>query len=134
MPALRRERLSAGACGSQTRLHQAPTDHVEPNARARIMTEVINIKTTRLKMGQYVYIGRPMIWGNPFSHLPSMLARFKVTNRAEAIIKHEQWIREQPNLLLRLPELVGKKLGCHCRPLACHGDTLVKLIYERELA
>jgi len=98
------------------------------------MTEVINIKKTRLVPGQYVYIGRPSPWGNPYSHLPSMLARFRASSRSDAIMKYEAWIREQPGLLNRLPELVGKRLGCHCKPLACHGDVLIRLIYERGLA
>jgi predicted RNA methylase len=29
-----------------------------------------------------------------------------------------------------LPELVGKRLGCHCKPLPCHGDVLIKLLEE----
>jgi hypothetical protein len=28
----------------------------------------------------------------------------------------------------RLHELKGKKLGCWCKPQACHGDILTKLI------
>jgi len=79
-----------------------------------------------------VYIGRSKnskdIWGNPFSHLPNTLAKFKVNTREEAIEKYEEWILEQPELLKRLPELKGKTLGCWCYPKSCHGDILIKLI------
>ena len=30
----------------------------------------------------------------------------------------------------RLPELKGKSLGCWCKPEACHGDVLVRLLAE----
>lgn len=33
-------------------------------------------------------------------------------------------------LMRALPELAGKKLGCWCKPLACHGDVLVELLRE----
>jgi len=29
-----------------------------------------------------------------------------------------------------LPELIGKRLGCYCKPLLCHGDVLAKLLQE----
>jgi hypothetical protein len=33
-----------------------------------------------------------------------------------------------PELVAALPELVGKFLVCHCTPLPCHGDVLVRLL------
>lgn len=77
-----------------------------------------------------VYIGRPSKWGNPFSHKEGTAARFKVNSRAEAIERYEQWIRSQPGLMADLHELQGKVLGCWCKPKACHGDVLVKLLDE----
>lgn len=74
-----------------------------------------------------VYIGRPSIWGNPFSHKPGTLAQFRVKDRAEAIAAYERWIQTQPDLLARLPELRGKVLGCWCAPMPCHGDVLVRM-------
>lgn len=67
-----------------------------------------------------VYIGRPSKWGNPF-----YVGRDG--SRAEVIRKYEEWILQQPELLSSLSELKGKRLGCHCKPLACHGDVLAKL-------
>jgi hypothetical protein len=70
-----------------------------------------------------VRIDRRTKWGNPF-----FIGRDG--NRAEVIAKYETYIRQRPDLLEALPELIGKRLGCHCKPLACHGDVLVKLIAE----
>ena len=72
-----------------------------------------------------VYIGRPSRWGNPFSI-------GKDGTRSQVIEKYEEWVRDQPELLARLPELKGKRLGCWCKPDACHGDILVKLLKEQE--
>jgi hypothetical protein len=78
-----------------------------------------------------VYIGRPSKWGNPFSHKPGTLAKFRVSTRKEAITKYREWILTQPQLLAELHELKGKTLGCWCKPKACHGDVLLELIDER---
>lgn len=70
-----------------------------------------------------IYIGRPSKWGNPFKLGPH-------ESREDTIARYEKWIRTQPHILARLSELKGKRLACWCRPLACHGDVLVKLIKE----
>jgi predicted RNA-binding Zn-ribbon protein involved in translation (DUF1610 family) len=67
-----------------------------------------------------VYIGRPSPWGNPF-----IMGRDGT--RAEVIAKYRAWIAEQPDLLMRLHELIGKDLVCWCAPLPCHGDVLAEL-------
>ena len=84
------------------------------------MTRVVNIRATKCD----VYIGRPSAWGNPFEIGPS-------GTREEVIRKYEAWIRAQPLLMARLGELEGKRLGCYCYPLPCHGDVLVKLLREK---
>lgn len=68
-----------------------------------------------------VYIGRPSKWGNPF-HIGA-----KHGDRAAVIAKYAAWIQTQPHLLAALGELRGKRLGCYCAPLACHGDVLARL-------
>lgn len=78
-----------------------------------------------------VYIGRPSKWGNPFSHKKGTAAKFVVVTRAEAIRRYEEWIRRKPELMASLEELDGRVLGCWCKPAACHGDVLVKLIREK---
>lgn len=71
-----------------------------------------------------VYIGRPGKWGNPF-------IIGKDGNRWEVIEKYRRWIQTQPLLLESLSELSGKILGCHCSPLACHGDVLLDLLKQK---
>lgn len=83
-----------------------------------------------------VYIGRPSIWGNPFSHKEGTLAQYKTATLEESINKYREWIYAQPHLLELIPLLRGKTLGCWCKtpknPNAlCHGDVLVELV-EKE--
>lgn len=67
-----------------------------------------------------VYIGRPSIWGNPFTI-------GKDGNRKEVIEKYKEWIQTQPQLLDIIKYLRGKVLGCWCAPKECHGDILADL-------
>lgn len=68
-----------------------------------------------------VYIGRGSKWGNPF-------VIGKDGNRVEVIEKYKDWIVKQPQLINSLHELDGKRLGCFCAPLPCHGDVLIELL------
>lgn len=85
--------------------------------------KVVNINSDKYD----IYIGRPSKWGNPFSHLDDSIAEFKVETRSEAIKKYREYILSTPELLNSLHELDGKILGCHCKPLSCHGDILIEL-------
>lgn len=72
-----------------------------------------------------VYIGRPGIWGNPYTIGPD-------GTREEVIALFEKTLLESPGphwakLRSKLPELAGKTLGCWCAPLPCHGDVLLRL-------
>jgi len=78
-----------------------------------------------------VYVGRPTIWGNPFSEKDNTLAEFKVSTREEAIQKFEEWIQTQPDLIQRVKQdLKDKVLGCWCHPKACHADILARIANE----
>lgn len=83
------------------------------------MTTVVN----RAKEKCDAYIGRPSIFGNPYRM--SM-----VTTRAEAIAKYRVWFLERierdAHFRVRVEALRGKRLGCYCAPLACHGDVIVE--------
>ena len=50
--------------------------------------------------------------------------------RDQVIRMYEVHVRRSPDLIAALPELPGKRLGCYCKPLPCHGDVLVKLLAE----
>lgn len=72
-----------------------------------------------------VYIGRPSIWGNPYSVT-------KKRSRAEAIRMFEEYLLGNTPLLQRVQELKGKRLICYCAPKACHGDVLARLANQNE--
>lgn len=74
-----------------------------------------------------VYVGRGSPWGNPFSHDAESSAKFLTTTRDAAIDKYREWIQTQPQLLARLPELRGLRLGCWCSPRRCHAEILAEL-------
>lgn len=84
------------------------------------MTIVVNIANG----DEYdVFIGRPSIWGNPFTI-------GKHGTREQVIEKYRDYILNNPALMEMLPELRGKRLGCYCAPKPCHGDILVELLEE----
>lgn len=80
-----------------------------------------------------VYVGRPSKWGNPYSHLPSSLARYHVKTREEAVEKYKEWILAPERAILFYKireELNGKDLVCWCKPEACHADVLLEIANE----
>jgi hypothetical protein len=92
-----------------------------------VLTFVVHCKRSAYD----VYIGRPGIWGNPFSHQEGTLARFKVVDRDEAVDRYEAWVMSQPELVQRIKrELKSKILGCWCIPNRCHGEVLAKIANE----
>jgi hypothetical protein len=72
-----------------------------------------------------VYIGRGTKWGNKY--------RIGVDGtREECIQKFKIDFENNPRLQLEvIKELQGKILGCHCKPLPCHGDVIVSFLKER---
>lgn len=85
-------------------------------------TVVVNCK----KEEYDVLIHRRTKWGNPYFI-------GKDGDRTEVINRYSEWIRGNTELLSMLPELIGKRLGCVCSPLPCHGDVLILIMKERGL-
>jgi hypothetical protein len=89
--------------------------------------KIINIKKEDpSKYGDnYVYIGRPSKFGNPFKIGPD-------GSRETVVKKYEEYIRNNKELIDSLPELKGKTLGCFCNTSyeLCHGEVLIKLVKE----
>jgi len=79
-------------------------------------TRVVNLKEEEYD----VRIDRKTKWGNPF-------VIGKDGTREDVLRLYEDWVREQPYLMDALHELRGKRLGCWCKPNACHGDILARL-------
>lgn len=72
-----------------------------------------------------VYIGRGTKWGNKFHEGVD-------GTREEIIEKYKAWFLENPQLHNDANrELQGKILGCHCKPLPCHGDVLIEFLEGR---
>ncbi len=91
------------------------------------------MKVVHCKKENYdVYIGRPSMWGNPYTHIQDgkTLAKYVVGSREEAIESYREYVTngEGKFLLEHLHELKGKTLGCWCSPKSCHGDILIELV------
>lgn len=88
-------------------------------------TTIVNLRTHTCD----VSIARPSKWGNPhpIGWCPHCIREH---TREEVIEIYERYICSRLDLIVQLRELKGKVLGCYCKPLACHGDVLVKLIEE----
>ena len=60
-------------------------------------------------------------WHNPYKEADY--------GKSTSIEMYRRYILKQCDLMnALLPELKGKRLGCWCKPLQCHGDVLVELI------
>lgn len=89
-------------------------------------TRVINIKDAPAgwrQNPQFVYIGRPSKWGNPF-----VVGRHG--ERGECVKLFERYLEEGGCMLDDIEELRGKTLVCYCKPRACHGDVLARYADE----
>lgn len=97
------------------------------------MAEVVRLRRRngQIVQGCDIYIGRALYQGGWALTGSKWQNPFKVgDNRAGAIEQYEAYVRSRPDLMAALPELKGKKLGCWCKPLPCHGDVLLKLVSE----
>lgn len=80
-----------------------------------------------------VFIGRPSILGNPYTHLTGRTqAKYTVKTREDAIEAFERyaWERMHQDAVFRGAVLAceNKTLGCFCKPKSCHGDCFDRLI------
>lgn len=80
-------------------------------------TRVVNIKSGE---PYDVYIGRGSKWGNPYRIGPD-------GSRDDCLNGYFEYLLHSPRLIMCLPELQGKRLGCFCKPSQCHGDILAAL-------
>ena len=105
----------------------------------------MSVKVVHKREPHDFYIGRPSILGNPFSHIADRhtLAKYIVSTRQDAINRWEEyaWYRMLSDVPFREAILAcdGKTVGCWCKPKACHGDRIERLIarwrvYENDLA
>jgi len=83
-------------------------------------TTVVNRRT--YKGFDYIYVGRPTKWGNPFP-------LEKEQDRQKIIEKYCEYLLENPILIAEASrELRGKKLACWCAPKICHASVLAAVV------
>ena len=84
---------------------------------------VINIKKVESSLIDYIYIGRPSPYGNPFTLMGE-------NDRENCVKKYREWIHKPEQKSLRnlmREKLRGRKLGCFCAPKLCHGDVIIEI-------
>lgn len=87
-----------------------------------------NTKVVHLKKETYdVYIGRPGkgedgYFGNPF---------YNQDRKTNIALFHRYFyfrLNTDAEFLARVRKLKGKRLGCFCKPLDCHGDVIKEFV------
>jgi hypothetical protein len=94
------------------------------------ITRVINIKEEpnyrNLKSTpNYEYIGRGSYWGNPYAMHEGGDNRDDVIRKFKYDFDFEKFPNKKKTEVYKL---VGKRLGCFCKPQACHGDILANFL------
>lgn len=79
-----------------------------------------------------VYIGRGTLFGNPFkvcasADIGKVIQYHRVWLNKQRIARSAEWLAIES---LAEAVALGEKIAliCHCTPLDCHGDTLVRAI------
>lgn len=96
------------------------------------ITRVINIKSSDNYSAttidsKFEYIGRGSYWGNPYSIYEvedleeDETPRDNVIRKFKYDFEHNCLLNRDKN---KVYSLAGKRLGCYCKPEACHGDVL----------
>ena len=96
------------------------------------ITRVINIKKDDTFAGikstsTYEYIGRGSYWGNPYSMFAEGDSREEVIRKFKYDFDNEKFAKKEKSEVYKL---AGKRLGCFCKPDACHGDVLADFLNE----
>lgn len=94
------------------------------------ITRVVNIKRDPEYKGltsneNYEYIGRGSYWGNPYSMYEDGDDREEVIRKFKYDFDFEKFPNKDKSEVYKL---AGKRLGCFCKPEACHGDVLADFL------
>ena len=81
--------------------------------------KVFNKRKGNIVPPDAVYVGRPTVWGNPFSK------GSKTQNIADFRRYAEKRHAKDPSWLAPLK---GKDLVCWCAPNGCHGDVILEIL------
>jgi len=91
-----------------------------------LLTRVVNIRSEPKCQNQrsstgYEYIGRGSYWGNPYSMYEEGKGREEVIQKYQYDFERDLFPNKKKSEVFKLN---GKRLGCFCKPAACHGDVL----------
>lgn len=94
------------------------------------ITRVINIKNQLSYQSEkntqtYEYIGRGSYWGNPHSMYEDGCDREEVIRKYKYDFDFDKFPNKEKQ---EVHKLAGKRLGCFCKPQACHGDILADFL------
>ncbi|WP_420389361.1 DUF4326 domain-containing protein [Marinobacter sp.] len=94
------------------------------------ITRVVNIKNepkyqAKKSTPNYEYIGRGSYWGNPYSMYEDGEDREEVIRKFKYDFDYEKFPNKEKSQVYKL---AGKRLGCFCKPKACHGDVLADFL------
>src|SRR6266568_4136135 len=104
--------------------------HQERKRESTMQTVVVNIYNEqfdayigRAGRGEDGYFGNPFRMGNG-------------TSREDAVERFQRYfadrIEKDSEFKRRVLALKGKRLGCFCKPKACHGDVIADWLNKRE--
>lgn len=90
------------------------------------LTRVVNINLelqykVKKSTPTYEYIGRGSYWGNPYSIFEDGDDREEVIRKYRYDFDYEKFPHIDKQEVFKL---LGKRLGCFCKPDTCHGDVL----------
>lgn len=96
------------------------------------ITRVVNIKKDKEYNGRkstphYEYIGRGSYWGNPYVMHATGDDRDEVIRKFKYDFDNDKFATKKKTEVFKL---AGKRLGCFCKPEACHGDVLANFLNE----
>lgn len=97
------------------------------------MRMLLSKRTDRIPAGA-MNIGRPSIFGNPYTHIADRKTRaeFVVSTREEAVSKYREYfykrIEQDPAFKNAVMALKGRFIWCWCYPLLCHGSVILEYL------
>jgi len=109
----------------QLKQRDIPTRSIKIN-----ITRVVNVKRETQYEGvkstpEFEYIGRGSYWGNPYSMYEEGDSRERVIEKYKYDFDFEKFPNKEKKDVFKL---AGKRLGCFCKPQACHGDVLADFL------
>jgi hypothetical protein len=97
--------------------------HIKVGGYMNDKTIVVNIYKESYDI--YIGRGRGSMWGNPYN-----IGEYGAREEVIELYKMHLWKQIKQGKITRedLLALDGKRLGCFCKPQACHGDVIVKAV------